>query len=174
MKSKINKIQLSILMYLVYGFVLLLLVGCKSTNLPPDTNNTNTTTTITEVVHDTIFRVEKDSSYYQALLECQGNKVVIKKPPVIRHSRSILPPKVSITENNVLEVDCETKAQELFAEWKSKHTTKEKQTTITRHIRVPRELNFFQKSQIWLGRIFLMVLLGLAGWGLLKLKNFIL
>ena len=51
-------------------FVLtILVVSCGSTKSPVVQNNTTTEKTIIETVHDTVFKIEADSSIYQALLD---------------------------------------------------------------------------------------------------------
>ncbi|WP_264548022.1 hypothetical protein [Flavobacterium sp. N2820] len=104
-------------------FVLtILLISCGSTKSAVVQNNTATEKTITETVHDTIFKIEADSSTYQALLDCQNGKVVVKEVINAEPGRTLKSPKVRI-DNNKLRVDCEARAQELFAQWKSTHET---------------------------------------------------
>ncbi|WP_271783874.1 hypothetical protein [Aquimarina algiphila] len=152
-------------------FTLFCCIGCKSLAVPTPKTDTNTITTISEIEHDTVIKIGQDHSSYHGVLVSKGNKIILKKSTKESPGKYLSVPKVVI-ENNTIKVDCEAKAQELFAKWKSKHIKTEKQTTTTQYVKVPRELNFFQKSQIWLGRIFLVLLLGFAGWGLLKFKNF--
>ncbi|GEJ34949.1 hypothetical protein FPN185_contig00114-0001 [Flavobacterium psychrophilum] len=57
-------------------FVLIALASCGSSK--PIVVQNETTKTITETVHDTVFKIEKDSSSLKALLECQGGKIVLK------------------------------------------------------------------------------------------------
>ena len=104
-------------------FVLtILLVSCGSTKSAVVQNNTTTEKTITETVHDTIFKIEADSSIYQALLDCQNGKVVVKEVIKAEPGRTLKSPRVRI-DNNKLKVDCEAEAQRLFAQWKSTHET---------------------------------------------------
>lgn len=150
-------------------FVLtILLVSCRSTKPVVVKNETTTTKTITETVHDTIFKIEKDSSYYQALLDCQNGKVVVKEVIQSEPGRNLKSPKVRI-DNNKLEVDCEARAQELFAQWKSTHELDK--IIITTDVPVyTNNLTWWQTTQIKLFRIFGIVILLVAVWMYIKSK----
>lgn len=139
------------------GMLLLfmLLFSCSSSK--PAANESSTkTVTITETLHDTVFKIEKDSSSYRALLACQNGKVVVTNVAQAESGRSLKSPKVRI-ENNKLYVDCKLKEQELYAFWKSKQV-KEVEIKTIRITKYINQLTFWQKLQIWLWRIFLMVL----------------
>ena len=136
------------------------LSSCKSASVvPPATIETTNTITIKEVIRDTIFQTEKDSSYYKAYLECVNGKVVVKQAtkPVVKSGKFLQPPKVSL-KDNILTIDCKAEAQKLFAQWKDTYT-KELQSAI-KHIpyAVTTPLSWWQKTQIILGRIFLGIL----------------
>ena len=131
-------------------FVLFAILASCGSSKPPIVTQKETIKTITETVRDTIFKIEKDSSYYNALLECQGGKVVIKEVVSAESGRTLKSPKVRL-DNNQLKIDCEARAQELLAHYKNTHE-KEVQT-----IRIPYEVNkltFWQQQQIYLFRIF--------------------
>jgi hypothetical protein len=134
--------------------LLLVLLASCSRSKPSPTKSGTKSITINETVHDTVFRIEKDSSSYRALLACQNGKVVVTNVAQAEPGRSLKSPKVRI-ENNKLFVDCELKEQELYAFWKSKQVKEVQIKTITKHIN---QLTFWQKLQIWLGRIFLVVM----------------
>jgi hypothetical protein len=137
-------------------FLVLVLVSCSSPK-PVLSENKTHTVTIKETLHDTVFTIEKDSSYYRALLECQNGKVVFKNVTQAEPGRSLKSPKVRL-DNNKLLVDCELKKQELYAFWKSQQV-KDVQIKNIRTTKYINYLTFFQKVQIWLGRIFLLILL---------------
>jgi len=102
------------------------------------------------------------------LIECQNKKPVIKQTTESKTGKALNPPGISI-DGNVLSVDCESKAQELFATWKSNHTFE----TITEKVpyEVERDFTFFEKLFLVLGKI-LAVLIGFIGLGLLlKIKK---
>lgn len=162
------KATLNLLMLIL---VIGMLSSCKS-SIPLASTNTTKTVTVKEIVHDTFIKVEKDSSYYKALLKCIEGKVVVKEIIKEVPGKHIAPPKVTIN-NDQLEVDCEARARELLLEWKSKQKTEV--ITIEKNIPYPveRELTFFQKLFIWCGKILLLLLLILGvGW-ILKIKKLI-
>jgi len=145
-----------------------LLVSCGSTKPVVVKNETVTTKTITETVHDTIFKIEKDSSYYQALLDCQDGKVVVKNVIQSEPGRNLKSPKVRV-DNNQLNVDCEAQAEELFAQWKSTHETDS--ITITKEVPVVTNvLTWWQQTQIKLFWFFGAILLALTIWQIVKRK----
>jgi hypothetical protein len=124
-----------------------------------------TSDTIIETLHDTLFSVEKDSSFYNALLECQNGKVVIKEVTNTGSGRKLKTPKV-VVQDNKLKVDCIAEAETLFAFWKSQYIKNYKGVEIPV---VTNELTWFQKTQIYIGRIVMFVL---VLWILLKLFKF--
>jgi hypothetical protein len=161
---------------IILAFLLLFIaVSCKSTKpVLPSNTNTVKTITITQVLRDTIFKVEKDSSYYKAWLKCQDNKIVIvkeKKSPTTA-SKLLQPPSVSIVDN-VLQVDCEARAQELFFQWQEKFKEEVTQTEIRTPYPVERNLTWFQSLCIILGKGFLIIIAGSIILFILKLKNYI-
>lgn len=146
-------------------FVLATLVGCGSGK--PIVVQNETTKTVKETVHDTIFKIEKDSSSLEALLQCQKGKVVIKNIVQSEPGRILKSPKVRLS-NNVLKVDCEQRAQQLFAQWKDTYISQDTATQLPPII--TNELTFWQKSQIIGFRIYLGLTLLLALWVYVKSK----
>ncbi|MBS7234175.1 hypothetical protein KHA90_24545 [Flavobacterium psychroterrae] len=102
------------------------LVSCAGKKPVVVQNTTTIEKVITETIHDTVLTVQKDSSSYNALLECINGKVAIKSVTQAEPGRNLKSPKVRIADN-VLTVDCEAKAQELFLRWKSTYITEHKQ-----------------------------------------------
>jgi len=133
---------------------LLLMTSCRS--YKPAVITEKTTEKITETVHDTIFKTEKDSSSYQALLDCINGKVVVKEVTKASPGKHLSAPKVKIVDNK-LDVDCEARAQELFASWKSKETLKD--AVIEKPVFIENELTFLEELQIWTGRILFCLLI---------------
>lgn len=146
-------------------FSALILVSCRSPK-PVLSEEKIKTITIKETLHDTIFKIEKDSSSFRALLECQNGKVVFKNVTQVEPGRSLKSPKVRL-ENNKLIVDCELKKQELYAFWKSQQVKDVEVKTINT-TKFVNQLTFWQKVQIWLGRIFLLFLVYYIGRFILK------
>jgi hypothetical protein len=143
------------------NFIYLLLISfltlssCRSSK-PIITENKTQSITIKETLHDTVFKIEKDSSSFRALVECQNGKVILKNVTQAEPGRRLKSPKVRL-DNNILNVDCQIKEQELFAFWKSKQIREVQVKTITTR-QFTNQLTFWQKVQIWLGRIFLLIL----------------
>lgn len=161
-----SKIKLVALLFI--GFVMgNLLVSCRTSNVPITTETTKIIT-IKEVVRDTVFTIEKDNSYYNALLECQNGKVVIKDEPKKTKGNNLEPPKVTIRDN-VLEVDCEKEAQKLFAQWKDTYTIENATTVITIPVYIEKELSYWQSTEIWCGRIFIGILLMMVGYSAIRM-----
>lgn len=156
--------NLSILLF--FCLLATTLVACKSAGVvPPTTIETTNTVTKTEVVRDTVFKIQKDSSYYKAYLECVNGKVVInpQAKPESKKGKHLKPPKVNI-KDNIITVDCDAEAQELFAQWKDIYI-KEHQLKIEKiPYPVPAQLSYWQKTQIILGRLLILiaVLIGLG------------
>ncbi|PIF60067.1 hypothetical protein [Flavobacterium sp. 2] len=145
------------LKYLVFSlFIILIMISCRSPK-PVQNENKTQTVTITETLHDTIFKIAKDSSSYNALLECLNGKVILKNVIQAEPGRILKSPKVRL-DSNKLQVDCDLKEHELYAHWKSKQVkdVQEKTITVTQFTNY---LTFWQKVQIWLGRLLLLVLL---------------
>ncbi|MBS7253511.1 hypothetical protein [Flavobacterium branchiicola] len=146
--------NLKCLIFLFVAFVLV--ISCRSPK-PVQNENKTRTITITETLHDTVFKIAKDSSSYNALLECLNGKVVLKNVIQAEPGRTLKSPKVRL-DNNTLQVDCNLKEQELYATWKSKQVkdVQEKTITVTKFVNY---LTFWQKVQIWLGKLLLLLLL---------------
>lgn len=139
-------------------FSLVVLASCGSSK-PSTIEKQTSTITIKETVHDTIFRIEKDSSSYLALLECQNGKVVLKEVTQAESGRNLNSPKVRL-DNNQLKIDCEARAQELLAHYKNTYRKDNTQLVITKTIPIEvNKITFLQELQIWLGRIFLLLLI---------------
>lgn len=144
-------------------FSLVVLASCGSSR-PATTENK--TVTFRETVHDTVFKIEKDSSSYLALLECQNGKVVIKEVTRAEPGRNLNSPKVRL-DSNQLKIDCEARAQELLAHYKDTHTATVQ--TITNTVEV-NKLTFWQQLQIWGFRIYTALLFLFAIWVYVKSK----
>lgn len=151
----------------LFLFSLVVLASCGSSK-PATTEKQTTTITLKETVHDTVFRIEKDSSSYRALLECQNGKVVIKEVSQAEPGRTLKSPKVRL-DSNQLKIDCEARAQELLAHYKDTH----KATSENVIRKIPIEVNkltFWQQLQIWGFRIYTAVLILFAIWVYVKSK----
>lgn len=141
-------------------FVLtIILVSCAGKKPVVVQNTVTTEKIITETIHDTIFRIEKDSASYNALLDCVNGKVVIKDVLQAELGRNLKSPKVRIADN-LLKVDCESKAHELFVQWKSKYIKENKKENTQVPI-IINQLTWLQDMQIK-GFWFLVLILSLG------------
>ena len=146
-------------------FVLLTMVSCGSSK--PIVLQNETIKTKIETVHDTVFKIEKDSSSIAALLECQNGKVVIKNIVQSESGSKLKIPKVRIRDN-LLQVDCEAIAQQLFAQYKNTFESENKTEQLP-----PIEVNkltFFQQLQIKCFWIYILITVIVAVWVFIKSK----
>lgn len=155
-----------IILWFMFLAVLLFMTSCGS-NKPTVIEKTKTVTeTIRE--RDTIIQVEVDSSAYKALIECQNGKPVIKEVIESKPGSNLKKPKVELKANGELTVDCEKELQELRFKLRDKEKTSIE--TIEIPIEVPADISGWQWFQIWAGRIFILLIIGLGlGW-LIKKK----
>lgn len=136
----------------IFGFSLLL--SCGGRRVLNET--TERTVTVKEFVRDTVLKTPADSSYYFAKLKCtEDGKVTVNKE-VFQSGTKLSAPKVIIKDNYLL-VDCKQKADSLFFQWKEKYITDNKNTIQVRQVAKP--LTWWQTTQIWLGRIFILIIL---------------
>jgi len=171
--------QFKITHFLSFLFLFVLLAttlsSCKSTSVvPPATTETTKTATIKEVIRDTIFQTQKDSSYYKAYLDCVDGKVVVKQntKPILKSGKFLKPPKVTLKDNTIT-IDCEAEAQKLFYQWKDVY--RENMKSVLQKIPYPVEkpLSWWQKTEIILGRIFLGLILVFTVLGVLKYFKYV-
>lgn len=139
--------------------LVLLMVSCKTIQQPTEQTQEVKTKTITELVRDTIIMVKADSSFYKAWIDCVNDKPTISPPTpkggTQKAGTYLKVPKVTL-KNNVLRVDCEAKAQDLFFKWKEKHIKEQKEVvkTITLPPKlIPRPLTWWQKFWTGLGKV---------------------
>ncbi|WP_248429240.1 hypothetical protein [Flavobacterium pygoscelis] len=146
-------------------FVLLTMVSCGSSK--PIVLQNETTKTRIETVHDTVFKIEKDSSSIAALLECQNGKVILKKIVQSESGSKLKIPKIRLADN-LLRVDCEAEAQKLFAQYKN---TFESENKITQSPPIEvNKLTFLQVLQIYMFWVYSLIAVIIAGWVFIKSK----
>lgn len=146
-------------------FVLLTIVSCGSSK--PIVLQNETTKTRIETVHDTVFKIEKDSSSIAALLECQNGKVILKKIVQSESGSKLKIPKIRLADN-VLRVDCEAEAQKLLAQYKN---TFESEIKIIQSPPIEvNKLTFLQILQIYMFWVYSLIAVIIAGWVFIKSK----
>lgn len=129
------------------------------------------TKNITEKVHDTIFKVEKDSAFYQSYIECRDGKPFIVKDSIITKAGKNLTTTVFL-KGNTLSVDCNQKALELFKQWKTQyiHETVPNIVYLDKINEVERPLKWWQKTLMWIGGINLFFFLSVIAYKIFKPK----
>lgn len=140
-----------------------LLLSCKSN--APLTENKEKIITIKEIVKDTVLIVEKDSSYYEAYIDCINGKPVIREPQKpkdkdtaqSKKGKHLAVPDVKI-EDNILKVNCYQEAQKLFITWKEQYIKEfEKETKIPPPVTVEKDFSWWELTQLWIGKIVLFI-----------------
>ncbi len=169
MKKKL-KLKYSFLFFICFS--LFGLLSCGSRKAPP-TVVLRKTETIKEVEKDTIFKIEADSTYYKAFVECQNGKAVLvpsktepktnknKVETALKHRLNA--PKVILNTSGLLQVDCITNEQELYKKWKEKQSiiTIEKPVYIEKIVEVikEKEYRWWQKMLFYTGLIFYLIII---------------
>lgn len=136
----------------LFCFSLAFVVSCSSRK-PPEPVKIETTRTITQVVKDTLFKVDADSTFYQAWIDCQNGKPVIirtvqeaedfnrKNPGAGAEPAKSQPgkhTKVNATlKNGKLNVDCHQEALNIFKSWKEKYISENQKTTVPVYVEKP-------------------------------------
>lgn len=163
--------QLKILLTICCVVLAITLGGCKSQTsvIPPKTIETIKEITTEVVVKDTFFSVEKDSSFYQAYIDCINGKPVIKEVKT-KSGKNLKAPKVTINGND-LRINCDVEAQKLFYSWKEKYIKEHSNTKETVPLSIKLPLTNWENVQIWFGRIFMVLLLVLLILVILRLTK---
>ena len=172
---KILKLKNFLSLLFLFCLLATTLSSCKSTGVvPPTTIKTTSAVTTKEVLHDTVFQTEKDSSYYKAYLECVNGKVVVKQDTksIQKSGKFLKPPNVSL-KDNLLIIDCEAEAQKKYAQWKDTYTSAVLQTITEHPYVIEKPLSWWQKTEIILGQIFLGLILIFTALGVMRYLKYI-
>lgn len=149
------------LFFFISIFVLIIgaVVSC-TTKKPLDPVVITNTKEITHIVRDTIFQIDADSSYYEAYIECVNGKPILRETPETKANskagKYLDQPKATLIGNKI-NIECNKKAQELLKQWTETYIKEHEQKPIyvPQPIYQDKPLTWWQKVQIWLGRIFL-------------------
>ncbi len=163
--------------FILLLFVSLVVFSCASKRIQKPVVITNTRE-ITKTVRDTIYKVEADSSYYHAFIDCINGKPFIRETALTKQNskagKNLKVPSATIKENTLI-VDCYVNEQELKKQWEETYIKEHEQTPI--YIKTPVEvvkpLSWWQKTQLWFGRIFIGILLLFIIIGVLRWKRLI-
>lgn len=143
-------------------FIISLLMGCKSVPPPETKTETKTVKTIKIIERDTIVKIEKDSAFYRSFIQCVNNKPVLVKSSIQKSKNSKIIPVVKL-QDSVLNVGCYSVARELYLKWKEKyiseHTTEKTVITLPPKL-IEKQLSWWQKLWIALGKILLLIIIG--------------
>ena len=139
---------------------------------PPQVGTvTKEVVTIKETVHDTLFLVPADTAKYQAQLDVSDKgivsvgKVINTAKPTATNTttRATKAPAVQLTANNLLNITCFCDSLGIYYQYKQHDTTTVSKEVITLPpVEVEKKFTFWQKVQLWLGRILILILLLVA------------
>lgn len=112
-----------------------------------------TTKTITQISRDTVFSVKADSSFYRAYIDCVNGKPVFKNEQS-KPGTNLKAPKV-VFKDRFLQVDCKIDSSKIALKWLEKNITIEKPKVVfvPKEVSVEKPLNWWQKTQMALGRL---------------------
>lgn len=157
--------------YFCFLFLLIgTLISCKSNSVPLSTKTEVNTITTKVLVHDTVFDIKPDSSYYKSWLECRDGKVQFKGLPEVSPGKFLNPPKVTLF-NNQLKVDCTSEAQRLFASWKETYILENRQGEIRIPVPYEKPMTYWQQTEVWCGRFFIFLIALAIIYTIYKLKK---
>lgn len=162
-----------LLIFISLGMV----VSCVSRKPQEPVIITKTKETV-KTVRDTIYKVDADSSLYAAFIDCVNGKPKLRETPETKAAskpgKNLKVPKTTLVGNK-LNCDCKSQALELHKQWEETHTKEHEQTPIyiPTPVEVEKPLTFWQKTQIWFGRIFMGILSLFLIIGVLRWKSLI-
>lgn len=146
------------LKHIVLLFVSLIVLASCGSSKPTIIETKESNSVVTQTIHDTIVKIEKDSSSYKALLDCQNGKIIIKQVTQAEPGRILKSPRVRL-EGSALIVDCEARAQQAVLHYINTHRVDTAIHTIPIKVN---ELTSWQKFQIWGFRIFSLIMLAFS------------
>lgn len=167
MKSFFNSISIL--------FCLVVLVSCGSRKpLQPET--ITDTRFVKQIIRDTVLKVQADSTYYNAWIECVNGKPVLREPKPAKSQeqsnqnqnpeKALQKPKVVLDENGKLTVECRKEMEQVKAQLTDYYESRLKEHSKPVYIEKP--FTWYYKILMWAGGIFLF----LIGFVLtIKIKN---
>lgn len=150
-------------MLIAVGLLLIAFISCGSEKRPAMSEKPiviTETKEIKETVRDTVFKVEKDYAFYEAYIECRDGKPHLISPKSVG-GNMILPPTGKIDQDGKLKISIETRAKELFHQWKEKYIKETKPEIVYLHIVKTRYIEkpfaWYHKALMWAGGISLLL-----------------
>lgn len=146
-------------------------VSCASKK-PAEPVMVTKTKTIKEIVKDTVYRVEADSSFYKAYINCVNGQPVVGETIQKQSGKYLQPPKVQINSAGLLKIDCTSEAQKLFKSWKQTYIQEQEPVIVKvpEEVYVEKPYPWYVKLQIWCGRVLLLIILSIVIYQILQLK----
>lgn len=152
-----------------FGRCLLLLFVCspfhycitqeKCLQKYPPSQKVEVLTLVRDRIRDSLVQLPPDSSWLEALLACDSvGKVYLKELIAYKSGEHLKVPSLGI-KNNLLRVNAESNVS-IQLQWKERDTLKEHIELNVSPPLIVHELTLLQKLQIWLGRMFLLLILG--------------
>lgn len=163
-----------ILIGLLSVLVMVILVSCRSRKLEKQVLQDPVILTQTKEVKvvekDTIFKIEADSTFYKAFIECRDGKPKIISPS-IQKGRDLLPPKVNIDQQGNLTVSIQTQARELLKKWQETYTKEvvPKPIYVDKIVYKDTPFTWYHKALMWSGGLFLFIVGGVSLASLIRL-----
>jgi hypothetical protein len=135
--------------------ILLAASGCASKRpLPPTV--IEKVRTVTETIRDTVFVVEPEKSTATFEVNCPDQQQPTIKPTGSKPAKNLKPPTADLS-GNVLTVDCQTLAQDMFFRWKEQFVLETQNNK--EFVNVPFEPSWFQKLYMAVGKVTLLVII---------------
>lgn len=146
----------------VLAMVFLVSCGSRKPQAMPEPIVLTETKEVKEIVRDTIFKIEKDSAFYKAYIDCKDGVPILTSPPTPKGGAKgiIKPLQVDLDKNGNLTIKAETIAQELFKQWKEKYIkeTKPKVVYVDKIEYRDKPFAWYHTALMWLGGITLVAI----------------
>lgn len=144
---------------LFIGLLMLIITSCGNfKNQRPIVDvERNIETSVDKLPRDTTVLIPVENSSFVGKLVVNPSGEIELNEISSSGTENLSKPQVKIIDNYI-EVDCEKKAQELFVEWKEKHTKTIKKEIVTVSVPVERDFTFWESIFLWLGRVFALIL----------------
>lgn len=141
------------------AIVLLVSCGSRKPQAMPEPIVLTETKEVKEIVRDTIFKIEKDSAFYKAYIDCKDGVPKLVNPQS-KGGKNLQPPQVDLDKNGNLTIQVQTLAQELFKQWKEKHIkeTKPKVVYVDKIEYRDKPFEWYHTALMWLGGITLVAI----------------
>lgn len=152
--------------WFIVALIIIFLTSCK-TKERVITNDVIRTIDKTVTMRDTIIEIEKDSSYYSAYIECINQKPVLKTKDS-KSGKNLKEPNVKLIDG-LLEVECETRAQQLFFQWKEQYIKEYESQHTNTPVYIETPFRWYEKVLLVIGAITLTILIGYAGVSVYKI-----